>query len=61
MQQLVYSALATCVMRSCKSPSGIDAFNITDYAKRVVELITNRTDLKLIDLTMGEEVTDLQR
>ena len=61
MQQLVYSASSKVCNAFCVSPSGIDATNITDYAKRVVGLITNRTDLKLIDLTMGEEVTDLQR
>ena len=61
MQQLVYSASSNVCNAFCVSPSGIDASNITDYAKRVVELISNKTDLKLVDLTMGEEVTDLQR
>jgi hypothetical protein len=61
MQQLVYSASSNVCNAFCVSPSGIDATNITDYAKRVVELITNRTDLKLIDLTIGKEVVNLQR
>ena len=61
MQQLVYSASSNVCNAFCVSPSGIDATNITDYANRVVELITNRTDLKLIDLTIGKEVVNLQR
>ena len=61
MQQLVYSASSNVCNAFCVSPSGINANNTIDYAKRVVQLVTDRTDLKLIDLTMGEEVVNLQR
>lgn len=61
MQQLVYSASSNVCNAFCVSPSGIDATNTIDYAKRVVQLTTDRTDLKLIDLTIGEEVANLQR
>jgi hypothetical protein len=61
MQQLVYSASSNVCNAFCVSPSGIDATNTIDYAKRVVQLTTDRTDLKLIDLTIGDEVANLQR
>ena len=61
MQQLVYSASSNVCNAFCVSPSGINANNTIDYAKRVVQLVTDRTDLKLIDLTMGKEVVNLQR
>ena len=60
LQQVVFSASNNVCNAFCVSPSGIDTTNINEYAERIVELCLNRTDLKLIDLSMDQCILNLE-
>lgn len=61
LQQVVFSTSNNVSNAFCVSPSGIDTHNIDDYAKRTVDLAMDRTDLKLIDLSMDGDIIDLSK
>jgi len=60
LQQVVFSASSNVCNAFCVSPSGIDSTNINDYAERIVELSLQRTDLKLIDLSMDQDILNIK-
>ena len=59
LQQVVFSASTNGCNAFCVSPSGIDTSNIDDYAQRIVQLTMDRTDLRLIDLSMDGDILNL--
>ena len=61
LQQVVFSASSNVTTAFCVSPSGIDTNNKQNYAKRIVDLTLDSTDLKLIDLSIEGDIIDLER
>tara|TARA_B100001057_G_scaffold64064_2_gene57692 strand:+ start:8486 stop:9097 length:612 start_codon:yes stop_codon:yes gene_type:complete len=61
LQQVVFSASSNVTTAFCVSPSGIDTNNKEDYARRIIDLTLNSTDLKLIDLSIEGDIIDLER
>lgn len=61
LQQVVFSASSNVTTAFCVSPSGIDTNNKEKYAKRIVDLTLDSTDLKLIDLSIEGDIIDLER
>lgn len=59
LQQAVFSASSNVCNAFCVSPSNINPDNLTNYAERIVKLSKDRTDLKLIDLSMDGNIIDL--
>ena len=59
LQQVVFSASSNVCNAFCVSPSNINPDNLNDYAERIVKLTKDRTDLKLIDLSMDGNIIDL--
>lgn len=58
-QQIVFSASNSTCNAFCVSPSNINDINKAEYSKRIVELLQQETDLKLIDLSMEDAYESL--